>query len=263
MQDQSNRFYGHGLPYKKLGKLKGSLIVIEGPDGVGRSTQIQQLKPWLEVEGYGVVSTRWARSGLLQETIDEAKAGHRLNAATFSLLYAADLADRLENKIIPALQAGLVVIADRYTYTAFARDRVMGADPDWSRALFGFALVPDLVPYLKIGVDALIPRVLEGKGMSYWESGMHLALGKDLFESFRKYQRRMIKDLNSMAAEFNFTTLDARKPAEVVQQRLREHIGRFLRGRKKLHHPQQPAAQPASLSGSETLAALAIEAASD
>ena len=216
-----------------MGRLKGSLIVLEGTDGVGRSTQIEQLKPWLEVEGYGVVSTRWARSGLLQETINEAKAGHRLNAATFSLLYAADLADRMENEIIPALQAGLVVIADRYMYTAFARDRVMGADPAWSRALFGFALVPDLVLYLKIGVEALIPRVLEGKGMNYWESGMHLALGKDIFESYRKYQRRLIRELNALATEFDFTTLDARKPPDVIQAHLREHIGRFLRTRKK------------------------------
>jgi len=262
MQDQSNRFYGHGLPYKRLGKLKGSLIVIEGTDGVGRSTQIEQLKPWLEVEGYGVVSTRWARSELLQETINEAKAGHRLNASTFSLLYAADLADRLENEIIPALQAGLVVLADRYLFTALARDRVMGADPTWSRALFGFALVPDLVLYLKIGVDALIPRVLEGKGMNYWESGMHLALGKDIFDSFRKYQRRLIHELNSLAVEFDFTTLDARKPVDVVQGHLREHIGRFLRNRKKLLQSETAEIQAAPLVEHETFEALVSQAAS-
>jgi len=209
-----------------------------------------------------VVSTRWARSGLLQETINEAKAGHRLNAATFSLLYAADLADRLENEIIPALQAGLVVLADRYMYTAFARDRVMGADPAWSRALFGFALVPDLVLYLKIGVDALIPRVLEGKGMNYWESGMHLSLGKDIFESFRKYQRRLIHELNSLAVEFNFTTLDARKPGEVIQGHLRGHIGRFLRSRKKLQHSEPADTQAAPLTSREALASLAGQAAS-
>lgn len=224
-----------------MGKLKGSLIVIEGTDGVGRSSQIEELKPWLEVEGYGAVSTRWARSGLLQETINEAKAGHRLNPATFSLLYAADLADRLENEIIPALQAGKVVLADRYMYTAFARDKVMGSDPAWSRGLFGFALVPDLVLYLKIGLDSLIPRVLEGKGMNYWESGMHLALGEDIFESFRKYQRRLIHELNLLSTEFNFITLDARKPTDVIQRHLRDHIGRFLRGRKKVQPPETAA----------------------
>ncbi len=234
MTDQGKRFYGHGLPYKKLAKLKGSLIVIEGTDGVGRSTQIDELMPWLEVEGYGVVSTRWTRSALLSETINEAKAGHRLNVTTFSLLYAADFADRLENEIIPALQAGLVVLADRYMYTAFARNKVMGADSAWSRALFGFALVPDLVLYLKIDVDSLIPRALEGKGMDYWESGMHLALGKDLFESFRNYQRRLIREFNALAREFNFVAIDARKPGDVIQRHLRERIGGFLHSRKQL-----------------------------
>jgi hypothetical protein len=134
--------------------LKGSLIVIEGTDGVGRSTQVEQLKPWLEVEGHAVVSTGWTRSPLLSETINEAKAGHELNVTTFSLLYAADFADRLENEIIPALQAGFVVLADRYMYTAFARNTVMGADPAWSRSLFGLALVPDLVLYLRVDAKA-------------------------------------------------------------------------------------------------------------
>lgn len=228
---RDNRFYGHGLPYKKLGKLKGSLIVIEGTDNVGRSTQVEQLKPWLEVEGYGVMSTRWTRSALLHETIAEAKAGHRLNVTTFALLYAADFADRLENEIIPALQAGSVVLADRYMYTAFARSTVMGADPAWARSLFGFALVPDLVLYLKIDVNSLIPRVLDGKGMDYWESGMHLAYGRDIFESFCNYQRRLIREFNALAKEFNFITIDARKPPDLIQSKLREHIGSFLRAR--------------------------------
>jgi dTMP kinase len=222
-------FYGNGLPYKKPAKLKGSLIVIEGTDHVGRSTQVEQLKPWLEVEGYGVVSTRWTRSALLYETISEAKAGNRLNATTFALLYAADFADRLENEIIPALQAGLVVLADRYMYTAFARNKLMGADPTWSRSLFGFALVPDLVLYLKVDVASLIPRALEGKGMDYWESGMHLAYGSDLFESFCNYQRRLIREFNALAKEFDFTTIDARRSPDFIQKKLREYIGGFLR----------------------------------
>ncbi|MGO9058231.1 MAG: dTMP kinase [Candidatus Binataceae bacterium] len=228
---KDSHFYGHGLPNKKLGNLKGSLIVIEGTDHVGRSTQIEQLKPWLEVQGYGVVSTRWTRSALLYETIAEAKAGNRLNATTFALLYAADFADRLENEIIPALQAGLVVLADRYMYNAFARNKLMGADPAWTRSLFGFALIPDLVLYLKVDLASLVPRALEGKGMDYWESGMHLAYGPDLFESFCNYQRRLIREFNALAKEFNFTTIDARRSREVIQKRLREHIGGFLHRR--------------------------------
>jgi dTMP kinase len=229
---KDNRFYGHGLPYKKTGNLKGSLIVIEGTDHVGRSTQIEQLKPWLEVEGYGVVSTRWTRSALLYETISDAKAGNRLNASTFALLYAADFADRLENEILPALQAGLVVVADRYMYTAFARNKLMGADPTWSRSLFGFALVPDLVLYLKVDLASLIPRALEGKGMDYWESGMHQAYGADIFESFCNYQRRLIREFNALAREFNFITIDARKSPETIQRKLHDNIGSFLRDHK-------------------------------
>ena len=240
------RFYGRGLPYKKLGRLKGSLIVIEGTDGVGRSTQIEQLKPWLEVEGYGVVSTGWTRSPLLSETINEAKAGHELNVTTFSLLYAADFADRLENEIIPALKAGFVVLADRYMYTAFARNTVMGADPAWSRSLFGLALVPDLVLYLRIDTNSLIPRVLAGKGMDYWESGMHLALGSDMFDSFRNYQTRLIREYNALAREFQFTTVDARQPIGDIQHQLRGHIRRFLTAKKGSARPKPLEPKPAA-----------------
>jgi dTMP kinase len=231
MHDQDKRFYGNGLPYLKVGPLKGSLIVIEGTDGVGRSTQIEQLTSWLEVQGYGVASTGWTRSPLLAETINEAKEGHELNVTTFSLLYAADFADRLENQIIPALRAGFVVVADRYLYTAFARNAVMGADPEWTRKLFGFAVVPDLVLYLKIDVRHLIPRVLESKGMDYWESGMHLRLGSDIFDSFRRYQTRLIREYDRMAEEFSFLTVDATQAIDTIQHALRAHIASYLSGK--------------------------------
>jgi dTMP kinase len=228
MHDQEKRFYGHGLPYLRVGPLRGSLIVLEGPDGVGRSTQIDQLIPWLELLGYAVSDTGWTRSPLLSATITEAKAGHALTATTFSLLYGADFADRLENEIIPALRAGFIVIADRYMYTAFARNALMGADRTWTRELFGCALVPDLVLYLKVDVDHLIPRVLAGKGMDYWESGMHLALGSDIFDSFRRYQSRLIREYNRLAREFKFVTIDARRPIETIQSELRRHIAKYL-----------------------------------
>ncbi len=231
MHDAEKSFYGHGIPYLKLSGLRGSLIVLEGTDSVGRSTQIQQLVPWLEVEGYAVAQTGWTRSPLLSETIDEAKAGHELTVTTFSLLYAADFADRLENEIVPALRAGFIVVADRYMYTAFARNAVMGADRYWTRQLFGCALVPDLVLYLKIDVNHLIPRVLEGKGMDYWESGMHLALGSDIFDSFRRYQSRLIREYNRLAQEFQFLTVDARRPIETIQANLRQHISAYLRSK--------------------------------
>jgi dTMP kinase len=227
-------FYGYGIPYLKVDNLPGSLIVIEGTDSVGRSTQIEQLVPWLEIEGYAVAQTGWTRSPLLSDTIDEAKAGHELTVTTFSLLYAADFADRLENEIIPALRAGFIVVADRYMYTAFARNAVMGADRRWTRQLFGCALVPDLVLYLKIDVEHLVPRVLEGKGMDYWESGMYLGLGSDIFDSFRRYQSRLIREYNRLAQEFKFITIDARRPIETIQAQLRHRISAHLRAR---NHP--------------------------
>ena len=233
-------FYGHGIPYLKVDNLPGSLIVVEGTDSVGRSTQIEQLVPWLEIEGYAVAQTGWTRSPLLAETIDEAKAGHELTITTFSLLYAADFADRLENEIIPALRAGFIVVADRYMYTAFARNAVMGADRDWTRQLFGCALVPDLVLYLKVDVEHLVPRVLEGKGMDYWESGMHLALGSDIFDSFRRYQSRLIREYNRLAVEFGFITVDARRPVETIQAQLRHRISAHLRARSHPAASQDP-----------------------
>jgi dTMP kinase len=228
MHDEDKAFYGHGLPYLKISGLRGSLIVIEGTDGVGRSTQIEQLTPWLEVQGYAVTNTGWTRSPLLSETINEAKAGHELTVTTFSLLYAADFADRLENEIIPALRAGFIVLADRYMYAAFARNAVMGADRQWTRELFGCALVPDLVLYLKVDVEHLIPRVLEGKGMNYWESGMHLAMGTDIFDSFRRYQSRLIREYNRLAKEFHFITINACRPVETIQADLRRYISAYL-----------------------------------
>jgi dTMP kinase len=231
-------WYGNGLPYVKTGPLPGHLIVVEGTDGVGRSTQIELLRPWLELEGYAVSNTGWTRSPLLSETINEAKAGHELTVVTFSLLYAADFADRLEHQIIPALRAGFIVIADRYMYTAFARNTVMGADPTWTRDLFGFALTPDLVLYLEIDVEQLLPRVVQGKGMDYWESGMHLALGNDIFDSFQRYQRRLIAEYNLLAKEFGFVSVDARRSIDTIQSELREHIAAYVASTRR------PAAVP-------------------
>jgi dTMP kinase len=225
---REKRFYRHGLPYLTVGPLSGSLIVIEGTDGVGRSTQVEQLIPWLEVQGYAVANTGWTRSPLLSETINEAKAGHELTVRTFSLLYAADFSDRLENEIIPALRAGFIVDCDRYMYTAFARNAAMGADREWTRELFGFALVPDLVLYLRIDVEHLVPRVLEAKGMDYWESGMHLALGSDIFDSFQRYQSRLIREYNRLSREFHFVSIDARQPIEHIQGELRRRISDYL-----------------------------------
>src|SRR5215510_12885167 len=226
------KFFGHGLPYTDVRDLKGTLITIEGTDGVGRSTQIRLLKEWLEVQGYGVIETGWTRSELMSDTIGTAKAGHSLNQLTLSLLYATDFADRLEKIIVPALRSGFVVLADRYVFTAFARSVVRGADPRWIRSVFGFALVPDLTLYLKTDADTLVRRVLRTRGIDYWESGMDMHLGIDLFESFRKYQWRLIREYNKMAREFGFVTVDAALTVEEIHARVRRRVQALLQARK-------------------------------
>src|SRR5476649_840022 len=154
----AGRYYGQGIPYLNLDGYPGRLIAIEGTDGVGRSTQIQLLREWLEVQGYGVVETGWTRSALMQPTIELAKSSNTLNKLTFVLLYATDFADRLEKEIIPALKAGFVVLSDRYIFSALARAAVRGVDRAWLRSLYGFAIAPHQVFYLKTDVDTLIRR---------------------------------------------------------------------------------------------------------
>jgi dTMP kinase len=221
-------YYGHPIPYLPIHGYPGKIIAIEGTDGVGRSTQIEMLREWLEVQGYGVIDTGWTRSELMQPTIEIAKASNTLNKLTFVLLYATDFADRLEKEIIPALKAGFIVLSDRYVYTAMARAGVRGVDRTWLRNLYGFAIVPHLVFYLKIDEKTLIKRVLQSRGMDYWESGMDLKLGDDIYESFRAYQRSLLKEYSSMADEYQFRVLDARRKVEVIQDELRRQIGAFL-----------------------------------
>ena len=224
----TGRYYGQGIPYLPLDSYPGKLIAVEGTDGVGRSTQIQLLREWLEVKGYGVIETGWTRSPLMQPTIELAKSSNTLNKLTFVLLYATDFADRLEKEIIPALKAGFIVLSDRYIFTALARAGVRGVDRAWIRNLYGFAIAPHLVFYLRIDEKTLIRRVLQARGMDYWESGMDLKLGDDIYESFRAYQRVLLKEYASMADEFGFRVLDARRKVDVIQDELRRQIAAFL-----------------------------------
>ena len=227
------------MPYQSLKGLKGKLIALEGPDGVGRSTHLELLQEWLEVQGYGVLTTGWTRSELMAKTIASAKQGNILDPWSYSLLYATDFADRLEHQIIPALRSGFVVLSDRYIYTAFARNVVRGCDQQWIRDVFGFAIVPDLVCYLRIDVDTLALRVIEStKGMNYWESGMDMRMGADLYDSFKKYQGLIIEESDKIAEEFGFQVVDARRPPDEIQEALRARIlpvlkeGRATRIRK-------------------------------
>jgi dTMP kinase len=240
----AGRYYGQGIPYLPLDSYPGKLIAVEGTDGVGRSTQIQLLREWLEIKGYGVVETGWTRSELMQPTIELAKSSNTLNKLTFVLLYATDFADRLEKEIIPALKAGFIVLSDRYIFTALARAGVRGVDRQWLRNLYGFAIAPHMVFYLNIDVKTLIGRVLESRGMDFWESGMDLKHGDDIYDSFRAYQQKLLKEYASMGDEFHFRTLDARRSVDRIQDELRRQVGAFLEPVEKA-----PEAPPAMAKG--------------
>jgi dTMP kinase len=209
-------FYGAGFPYRQVNDFPGKLIVLEGTDAVGRSTQITLLRRWLEDSGYAVSDTG--------PGLDAAKEGHTLGPRTLSLFYATDFADRLENQIIPALKAGFIVLSDRYLYSVIARDMVRGADPGWARKVYGFALVPDLVLYLRADVPTLVSRIVHGRGFDYWESGMDIRCADNLYDSFCVYQARLIEQFDRMAAEFSFQTVDATRPVQTVNDELRRHI---------------------------------------
>ncbi len=226
------KYFAEGLPYLKSFQVKGKLIVIEGTDGVGRSTQVALLKNWLEVKGYAVVETGWARSNLMHKSIEAAKSGNTLDRMTFTMLYATDFADRFEKQIVPALKSGHIVLADRYVYTAFVRDAVRHPDERWIRELFSFALVPDLVIYLKIDIESLVPRAIESGGMNYWEAGMDLHMGQDLFDSFVNYQSTLIAQYDRLTKEFGFETVDARKPVEEIHDSIRDSVKAILRSVK-------------------------------
>src|SRR3954447_10879349 len=185
----TRRFYGHGIPGVDLSKLAGKLIVVEGADGSGRSTQIARLVQWLEGRGHATVQIGLKRSTLVSEELDQAQEGNILSHRTMSLFYATDFADQLENNILPALRSGFMVMADRYIYTLIARDLVRGMDEKWLKNIYGIALVPDAVFYLEVTPKELIERnFAKTHALDYWESGMDLGLSTDMFDSFLKYQ---------------------------------------------------------------------------
>jgi len=225
-------FYGAGFPYRELQQMPGRLVVLEGSDGVGRSTQIKLLRRWLEDEGYAVSDTGLARSTLTQGGIDEAKRGHTLGPLTMSLFYAADFADRLENQIIPALQAGFVVLSDRYFYSVIARDCARGVDPEWARKLYGIALKPDLIMYLKASVPTLVSRLIHGRGLNYWEAGMDIQMADNLYDSFIRYQTKLNEIFDGLTTEYNFVPVDADRNVDLVFEELKSHIQELLYNRQ-------------------------------
>ena len=213
----TDRTYGTRLPGMPKEALRGKLIVVEGADGSGRTTEVAALKEWLEVQGHAVVDTGLRRSDLVSGEIDKAKLGHTLASTTMALLYAADFADQLENKIIPALSAGSTVLADRYIYTLMARAIARGGSRDYARRLYGFALRPDLIVFLDARPEILLHRAIGKYGsLDYWESGMDLCLSRDLFESFFLYQALLSREFDWMTGEYGFHKVDANRAPEQV-----------------------------------------------
>ena len=233
MRDYKNRpplsYYRTALPGLDYAELQGKLIVIEGPDAVGRSTQIRRLKPWLEEFGHAVLDTGMARSALAGKGIKEAKQGNTLGPITMTLYYATDFADRLENEIIPALRAGFVVLTDRYIFSIMARAIARGENRTWIERTAGFALVPHAVLYMRAEVQDLISRVVVGRGaFDYWESGLDLHVGKDMYESFVRYQSSLIQVFDDMAGPYGFEIVNASQPADRVFESLQSSISRVL-----------------------------------
>jgi dTMP kinase len=216
--------YEKMLPGMRLADLTGKLIVIEGTDGAGRTTQINLLKPWLEELGHAVLDTGMTRSRLAGDGIRRAKEGNNLGHVTQSLFYATDFIDRLENEIVPALRAGFIVLTDRYIYSLMARAIVRGMDPAWIRSIYGVALKPDVIFYLRVGIDQLVPRVVFSRGFDYWESGMDMYPGHDVYDSFCRYQAALLNEFDRLRDEYNLETVDASADAKSVCAHLKARI---------------------------------------
>jgi len=226
------RFYGQGIPGVKLDELNGKLIVVEGADGSGRSTQIARLVEWLEGSGHATVQVGLKRSTLVSEELNQAQNGNILSRTTLSLFYATDFADQLENIILPTLKAGFVVLADRYIYTLMARNLVRGLDEPWLRNLYGIALVPDAVFYLNVSPEQLVQRnFAKTHALDYWESGMDLGLSRDMFDSFLQYQLLMARQFQRLQATYGFTIVDGHRSTDEITAELRRKIESVMAGK--------------------------------
>ncbi len=214
------------MPNTKSKKdVPGKLIAVEGIDGSGKSTQLYLLKRWLELEGYRVFFTEWNSSAIVKRATRRGKKSLRLTPTTFSLIHATDFADRFERQIMPLLHAGFIVLADRYIYTAFARDTIRGCDREWVRQLYGFARPPDITFYFDVPLETALGRILGGRPvLKYHEAGMDLNLAGDTNESFKRFQGLILEEYQRMAKEFNFTIIDASQPPEAQQPFVRRMV---------------------------------------
>ncbi|HEY6534862.1 MAG TPA: dTMP kinase [Candidatus Nitrosocosmicus sp.] len=211
----------------------GTLIVVEGIDGSGKSTQIHLLDRWLRSEGYNVFFTEWNSSTSVKEITSKGKKKALLTPTTFSLLHATDFADRYERNIYPLLRAGYIVLADRYIYTALARDIVRGCNKKWVENIYDYAIKPDIVFYYKVPIDIAVNRIISGRPkLKYYEAGMDLKLSKDEYESYRMFQSKIIEEYESMINPEKFTVIDGTMDIEEQQEIARNHVMKLFRSKR-------------------------------
>jgi dTMP kinase len=223
------------------GNYKGKLIVVEGIDGSGKSTQIDLLYKWLQTQGKSVYFSEWNSSALVKSTTRLGKKEKMFTPTSFSLLQGTDFADRWENFIMPMLKAGVIVLADRYAFTAFARDVAREVDPEWVRNLYSFATHPDLAFYFRVPLDVAVDRILSARSkLKYYEAGMDLGLSENKVTSFRLFQQRIITEYDKMVEEMGFTVIDGTLPVEKQQKMVRQVVKKSLQGWKGLKSPFLP-----------------------
>ena len=229
IEKRTVEFYGHGLKNLQDLEIKGRLIVIEGPDASGRSTQIEAITTRLEADGHAVLNTGIKRSELVGQGILEAKRDYNLGRKTLALFYAADFADQFEYKIIPALQAGYIVLADRYIYTLIARNLVRGLDRTWCHNLYGFSIKPDVVFYLDVDPEALVHRVFQkNMVLDHYESGADIGLSEDMYESFLIYQKKISQEFHAMQKRYGLIPINGNRPVNDIHNDLQKRIDGFL-----------------------------------
>jgi dTMP kinase len=227
------------IPSSKVGPFPthpypGKLIVVEGIDGSGKTTQLSLVRKWLESKGFNTFFTEWNSSELVKETTRRGKKTKVLTPLTFSLLHATDFANRLYHQILPPLKAGMVVLADRYMYTAFARDAARGMSPSWVRHLYSFSIKPDLAFYFRVPIEVSVARLLGGTRaeLKYYEAGMDLALSTNLVESFKIFQSRVLAEYDKLVDEFDLTVIDATLEIDEQQEHVRDIVSKKLESYK-------------------------------
>lgn len=219
---------------------QGKLIIVEGIDGSGKSTQIDLLNKWLQSQGYSVYFSEWNSSLLVKSTTKSAKKSKAFTPTTFSILQCTDFADRWENSIFPLLKAGVIVLADRYAYTAFARDVARGVDPAWVRSMYAFAIQPDVALYFHVPLEVAVERITAARAkLKYYEAGMDIGLHENINESFKLFQGRIMAEYDKMVEEFGLRTIDGTLPVQQQQKQIRSIVKKILRGWEGLPNPNK------------------------